>query len=68
MLEDINEKDIKKVSKIKNKIFVDLSSQIEIDEERLKHNWQSLKRREEVIVGEKEKLMKIAHLAKIKLE
>lgn len=68
MLEDIKKGDIKKVKKVGGKFIVDVGSKIEIDEKRIRGVWESLKRREVEILGEKEKIMKIAQMAKIKLD
>ncbi len=68
MLEDIKKGDIKKVNKIGDKIIIDLGSQMEIDEKRIRGAWESIKRREVEILAEKEKISKIAEMAKIKLE
>lgn len=68
MLEDIKKGDIKKVNKVGDKIIIELGSKIEIDEKRIRGSWESIKRREVEILAEKEKISKIAEMAKIKLE
>ncbi|KKL58033.1 hypothetical protein LCGC14_2229450 [marine sediment metagenome] len=68
MLEDIKKGDIKKVNKVGDKIIIELGSKIEIDEKRIRGAWESIKRREVEILAEKEKISKIAEMAKIKLE